>query len=86
MKSTVGKFLIIQALLTYLIFVTLVDAVYPTVVYEITNLNTEVTTVSYHWTYLLRYVIPIILFILGTYFLYASKKKQRELQFHDLVD
>ena len=76
MKRTVGKFLIVQALITYLIFVVIVDKVYPPVVNEMINLNTGVTTVSYNWTYSLRYVIPIILFILGTYFMLVKKSNE----------
>ncbi|GGA49317.1 hypothetical protein GCM10011384_43720 [Psychrobacillus lasiicapitis] len=50
-KRTLGEFHIIQALITYLIFVTLADRVYLPVVNELTNLH---TTVSYKWTYSLR--------------------------------
>ena len=81
MKRAVGMFFIIQSLLTYFIM----DALYAPfkVTDEIidTDLKTGVTTVSYESPggIHLIYVIPILTFILGIYFVLTGKKK-RELK------
>lgn len=75
MNHTVGHFLIVQAILTYLLIVTVVEKVFPPIIYEITNINTGITTISYTWIDSIRYVIPIILFIFGIYFMVAKKGK-----------
>ncbi|RAS77473.1 hypothetical protein [Priestia endophytica] len=79
MKRAVGIFLIVQSLLTYFIM----DALYTPfkVTDEIidTDMKTGVTTVSYESPggIHLIYVIPMITFILGIYFILTSKKKRR---------
>ncbi|RAS74482.1 hypothetical protein [Priestia endophytica] len=79
MKRAVGIFLIVQSLLTYFIM----DALYAPfkVTDEIidTDMKTGVTTVSYESPggIHLIYVIPMITFILGIYFILTSKKKRR---------
>ncbi|UOE58978.1 hypothetical protein HPB58_16800 [Priestia filamentosa] len=79
MKHAVGIFFIIQSLLTYLI----IDALYaPFKVTDkivATDLKTGVTTVSYESPggVHLIYVIPMITFILGIYFILTSKKKRK---------
>ncbi|RAS72766.1 hypothetical protein [Priestia endophytica] len=78
MKRAVGIFFIIQSLLTYLI----IDVLYaPFKVKEkitMTDMETGVTTVSYSSPSEIHliYVIPIITFILGIYFILARKRKQ----------
>lgn len=79
MKRAVGICLIVQSLLTYFIM----DALYTPfkVTDEIidTDMKTGVTTVSYEAPggIHLIYVIPMITFILGIYFILTSKKKRR---------
>ncbi|RAS78682.1 hypothetical protein [Priestia endophytica] len=78
MKRAVGIFFIIQSLLTYLI----IDALYaPFKVKDkitMTDMETGVTTVSYSSPSEIHliYVIPIITFILGIYFILTRKRKQ----------
>jgi hypothetical protein len=83
MKRAVGIFLIVQAILTYLI----TDTLYAPIKEKITDMNTGITTVSYNlpWTYSVSYVISIIIFILGIYFILA-KEKQREVKFQHFCD
>ncbi|RAS85455.1 hypothetical protein A3863_21260 [Priestia endophytica] len=78
MKRAVGIFFIIQSLLTYLI----IDALYaPFKVKDkitMTDMETGVTTVSYSSPSEIHliYVISIITFILGIYFILTRKRKQ----------
>lgn len=89
MKRAIGIILIVQALLTYLIMDKLYDPIKIKAETTITNMNTGVTTVSYHynlpWTYSISYVIPIITFILGVYFILA-KEEQRKVEFQHFCD
>ncbi|WP_019392449.1 hypothetical protein [Priestia filamentosa] len=84
MGRAVGVFFIIQSLLTYLI----IDALYaPFKVTDTiidTDLKTGVTTVSYGSSggIHLIYVIPMITFILGIYFILTRKKKRKRAEFY----
>ncbi|MFP7226429.1 hypothetical protein [Priestia filamentosa] len=79
MKRAVGIFLIVQSLLAYFIM----DALYAPfkVTDEIidTDMKTGVITVAYESPggIHLIYVIPMLTFILGIYFILTSKKKRR---------
>ncbi|MEH7382628.1 hypothetical protein V7138_19345 [Bacillus sp. JJ1533] len=72
MKRALGIFLIVQALLTYQIMNMLYDRY--KIREEMIDWNTGVTTVSYNipWIYSLSYIIPIIMFIFGIYFILAK--------------
>ncbi|MGG1218214.1 hypothetical protein ABE236_12245 [Priestia endophytica] len=85
MKRTVGIFLIVQSLLTYLIIDALNNPI--KVREEIIDVNTGVTTVSYNLPFInsISYGIPIISFILGIY-LILTKGKQREVKIQRLCD
>ncbi|MED4072153.1 hypothetical protein [Priestia endophytica] len=79
MKRAVGIFLIVQSLLTYFIM----DALYTPfkVTDEIidTDMKTGVTTVSYESPSEIHliYIMPMLTFLLGIYFILKSKKKRR---------
>ncbi|WP_087973535.1 hypothetical protein [Oceanobacillus rekensis] len=75
-KLTVGIFLTLTAILTYLNL----DNIYFPVEEKITNMDTGVTTVSYNYPsmYWAICVILIITFILGIYFILAKEKQPKE--------
>nr|WP_309098729.1 hypothetical protein [Fredinandcohnia onubensis] len=82
MKETIGIFLILQSILTYLTIDILYDPI-PSQL-EMTDLNTGITTTTtfyYHpiWYYVI-YIILIITFILGLYL--VLKKVIEESTFH----
>jgi len=74
MKRAVGIFLSFSAILTYL----KIDAIYDPLVEEITSNGVITVKYIYPWIYWAIFVILIITFILGIYFILAKEKQPEE--------
>ncbi|MBW0934211.1 hypothetical protein [Priestia megaterium] len=84
MKLILGKFFIIQSLLTYLIMDTFYTPYKITDKPTVTDLKTGVTTVSYSspGSIDLNYMIPGLIFVLGIYFILRNRKEQKYENHH----
>ena len=76
-KRAIGIFLIAQALLTYLT----IKKIYTPFIVRTLDRDTGVMTVSYSFslTYWLIFVASGIMLIVGTYLVFAKKKKKTDL-------